>query len=68
MGSLSQKNVRAVAVAEVPQFAVQLLAPGRWSRQVLVMILFLQGNLAAVAAQPFKKRFGSNGTCLRHRW
>jgi hypothetical protein len=34
----------------------------------LSWFFFLRGNLAAVAAQPFKKRFGSNGTCLRHRW
>jgi hypothetical protein len=36
---------RAIAVAVVPQFGQQLLAPGRWSGQVaIVMAYLLQGK------------------------
>jgi hypothetical protein len=60
---------RAVAVAPMPQLGVQLLAPGRSSRQgTVVMNLFLRGKGWSSAAQPCRNRLGSNGTCLRHRW
>jgi hypothetical protein len=32
---------RAIAVAVVPQFGKQLLAPGRWSGQVAIVMAYL---------------------------
>src|SRR5262249_40514524 len=65
------KKSRGSRSPVVPQFGGELPPPGRGSRDQRIRFrscLFPRQRFCFWATQPLRKRFTSNGTCLRHRW
>jgi hypothetical protein len=66
----SHKYIAQVRSPLLPQFGVELPTPVR-SRPVnaaSTVHMSPRQGFCYLAAHPFRKRFGSKGTCLRHKW
>jgi hypothetical protein len=69
-GSSPTSTSRKVQSPLLPQFGVELPTPGR-SRPVNASSSVHRSprqGFCYPAPHPFRKRFGSKGTCLRHKW